>query len=145
MKISKTFEHVTQEQMDAVVAEVVPLLKEYKILLLQGDLGAGKTTFVGQLAQQLGANEQVTSPTFAYVNKYSLQSGGQLLHFDLYRLASVDAWYAAGFDDLMAMPNTISCIEWPDVIMPIIKSPALLMRIEHTAKESRTITLTSFE
>lgn len=145
MKISKTFEQVTQEQMSEVVAEIVPLLNEYKILLLQGDLGAGKTTFVSLLAQQLGATEQVTSPTFAYVNKYWLKSGGQLLHFDLYRLVSLDAWYAAGFDDLLVMPNTISCIEWPDVIMPIIKSPTLIMRIEHTAKDSRTITVASLE
>ena len=90
------------------------------IILLRGPLGAGKSSFVRLLAQVLGVQDPVTSPTFAYVNTYDLLAGGELAHFDLYRLSTLQSFFDAGFDEIVAN-SRYSAIEWPEVILPFIQ------------------------
>jgi tRNA threonylcarbamoyladenosine biosynthesis protein TsaE len=81
------------------------------VILLQGDLGAGKTEFVKGLAAGLGVDEPVTSPTFALLNVY--QGRLPLYHFDLYRLDRLEELDGIGFDEFIG-GDGLAVIEWPD-------------------------------
>ena len=87
-------------------------LKAGSVVLLEGDLGSGKTTFVKGLAEGLGFKrpEEVKSPTFVLLHVYS--GGRPLYHFDLYRLESGTELEALGFEEFLKDPAGICCIEW---------------------------------
>lgn len=90
------------------------LLPPKVVLALSGNLGAGKTTFVQGLAEGLGIQESIQSPTFVLLNIY-----GKLAHFDLYRLKKSSDFLGLGFDEYFAMDG-ICAIEWPDRIAEIL-------------------------
>ena len=83
-----------------ISAEIATQLRAGDIILYEGDMGAGKTTFTKGLAAALGITDPVTSPTFALVNEYT-EGRLPLFHFDLYRIDSYDDLYAIGFLDYL--------------------------------------------
>ncbi len=89
------------------------LLKPGSVLLLSGDLGAGKTTFVQALARVFEITRTVTSPTFTLANEYPMPTGGKLVHYDLYRLATPYGLYDLGFEDALEHGARL-VIEWPE-------------------------------
>jgi tRNA threonylcarbamoyladenosine biosynthesis protein TsaE len=111
-----------QADISKVVAMVLGLIETCNILLLSGPLGAGKTTLIKALAEQLGVREVVTSPTYTYVQSYRMPGGKILYHFDLYRMRSIDEFLAQGFDEILACDEAIVVIEWPEIIRPILES-----------------------
>lgn len=105
----------TIEEWPNVVDSLLPHLK-HNILLLQGNLGAGKTTFTQHLLKKLGSNDEVSSPTYAIVNEYHTPEG-PVFHFDLYRMKSLEEVYDIGMDDYLE--NARLCIiEWPEIYLP---------------------------
>lgn len=107
----------------------VPFVTEYyarliqegkRIFLFSGNLGSGKTTLVTDILTRLGvAREKITSPTYAYVNKYQLDNQ-VIYHFDLYRIEQTESFFEHGFDDYLRDRNALCFIEWPDVISELI-------------------------
>lgn len=95
-----------------VVDSILPELK-HNILLLKGNLGAGKTTFSQFLLKNLGSEDEVNSPTYSIVNEYSSPKG-KIYHFDLYRLKNIEEVYDIGIEEYL--DNAFLCIiEWPEV------------------------------
>jgi tRNA threonylcarbamoyladenosine biosynthesis protein TsaE len=95
------------------IAEKVALALEHNILLLKGNLGAGKTTFTQFLLKKLGSTDEVSSPTYSIVNEYNTPQG-KVYHFDLYRLKNIDEVYDIGIEEYL--DNAFLCIiEWPEV------------------------------
>lgn len=95
------------------VAETVASALEHNILLLKGNLGAGKTTFTQFLLKKLGSEDEVSSPTYSIVNEYQSPKG-KIFHFDLYRLKNIDEVYDIGMEEYL--DNSFLCIiEWPEV------------------------------
>jgi tRNA threonylcarbamoyladenosine biosynthesis protein TsaE len=121
--------------------ELAKLLQPPRLLILRGDLGAGKTTLVKGIAAALGdhAEEDVTSPTFTLVHEYG-GGGTMLYHLDLYRLEKERELDALGIDE-MQRPDALVLIEWGE------KFPSLAARadgeiaLEHAGGDARTITL----
>lgn len=100
------------EDWQKVVDSILPELK-HNILLLKGNLGAGKTTFTQFLLKSLGSEDEVNSPTYSIVNEYSSPKG-KIYHFDLYRLKNIDEVYDIGIEEYL--DNAFLCIiEWPEV------------------------------
>ena len=89
---------------------VASKLKGGEILLLNGDLGAGKTTFTKGLADSLGVEDIVTSPTFTIMKEY--EGRLNIYHFDMYRIGDEDEVYELGFDDYLYDKNGVAVIEW---------------------------------
>jgi tRNA threonylcarbamoyladenosine biosynthesis protein TsaE len=107
---------------------------------LHGDLGAGKTTLVRGLLQELGHHGKVKSPTYTLVEPYDVeinQSNVQVYHFDLYRFIDEEEWEAAGFRDYFN-PHAICLIEWPEKAGNIIPQADIDVYIE-VKGEGRTI------
>ncbi|UOU98148.1 tRNA (adenosine(37)-N6)-threonylcarbamoyltransferase complex ATPase subunit type 1 TsaE [Chryseobacterium daecheongense] len=95
------------------IAEQVISKLQYNILLLKGNLGAGKTTFTQFLLKKLGSEDEVSSPTYSIVNEYHTPKG-KVYHFDLYRLKNIDEVYDIGIEEYL--DNAFLCIiEWPEV------------------------------
>ncbi|MFY1045627.1 tRNA (adenosine(37)-N6)-threonylcarbamoyltransferase complex ATPase subunit type 1 TsaE [Chryseobacterium sp. GP-SGM7] len=95
-----------------IVESILPKLK-HNILLLKGNLGAGKTTFSQFLLKNLGSEDEVNSPTYSIVNEYNSPKG-KIFHFDLYRLKNIDEVYDIGIEEYL--DNSFLCIiEWPEV------------------------------
>ncbi len=117
------------EQVDQVAKEqVIPLLKKYSIFTFTGPLGAGKTTLIRSILRQCGVVGGVTSPTFGYVNSYQ-SNGVTYNHFDLYRITSVDEFMVLGFDEYFAKKDSVSFVEWPDVISSLLVSQELKPKV----------------
>lgn len=100
------------EDWQEVVDDIFPKL-QHNILLLKGNLGAGKTTFTQFLMKKLGSNDEISSPTYAIVNEYDLNKG-KVFHFDLYRMKNINEVYDIGIEEYL--DNAYLCIiEWPEV------------------------------
>lgn len=94
------------------------VLKPGDILLLEGDLGAGKTTFAQGLAEGLGVDEFVNSPTFVIINEY-FSGHLPLYHMDLYRLEDEAQLYDLGVEEYF-FGNGVSVVEWPEIALSLL-------------------------
>lgn len=100
------------EDWQTIIDEILPQFQHH-ILLLKGNLGAGKTTFTQHLLRNLGSTDEVSSPTYAIVNEYDSPKG-IIFHFDLYRMKSIDEVYDIGIEEYL--DNSFLCIiEWPEI------------------------------
>lgn len=103
------------EDWQRVIDNILPQLK-YNILLLNGDLGAGKTTFTKFLLARLGSSDEVSSPTYSIVNEYDTENG-KVYHFDLYRMSSIKEVYDIGIEEYL-YNGFLNIVEWADVYLP---------------------------
>lgn len=113
-----------------VVEKVIPLIETHRIILLNGDLGSGKTTFSQALLKHMGIESQVTSPTFNLVNEYRNSKGDLIYHFDLYRIKHIEELEEIGFTEYLDS-GKICLIEWPEISLPLIQSRVISISIEH--------------
>ena len=123
------------EQTQKIAEEYAKTLCGGDVVLLNGDMGAGKTVFVKGLARGLGIREEVTSPTYAYMNDYD----GKLYHYDCYRLSSGEDAEALGLTDYF-YGNGVCVIEWPMNIEGVLPEACKKVYIEKTGFTTRTIT-----
>ena len=92
-----------------------------KVWLVTGDMGAGKTTLIKVVSHLLGAEGELSSPTYALVNEYELPAcKGKIYHLDLYRLRSLDEALDIGIEDYL-LGGDYCFIEWPQLIMPLLR------------------------
>lgn len=123
-------------QIDAIAESLVATF-EHNIILLKGDLGAGKTTLVNAIAKQLGSNEEVSSPTFGIVNELNI-ANTTAFHMDLYRVENSDELQQFGFDEYLH--NGDYCfIEWPEIAMTSITQPHHTIKLKHLEDSTRKI------
>ncbi len=114
--------------MDAVGQTIASQIRPGDVLLLHGDLGAGKTTLSKSIIHSLTGVDPmlIDSPTFTYVNEYS----PNIFHFDLYRLTSEETFYEKGFDEYFS-ENTICIVEWPERCMRVFPPRSTHIYIEY--------------
>ncbi|KQR92457.1 tRNA threonylcarbamoyladenosine biosynthesis protein TsaE [Chryseobacterium sp. Leaf180] len=116
-----------------VADEILPHLK-HSVLLLKGNLGAGKTTFTQVLLKKLGSTDEVNSPTYSIVNEYSTPKG-KVFHFDLYRMKNIDEVYDIGMEEYLDH-SYLCIIEWPEVYEEELSGTDFhTMTIENTGDE----------
>ena len=123
------------EQTRRIGMRVGGALQTGDVLCLQGDLGAGKTTFVQGLAQGWGSVDSVSSPTFILVNVYRRADQSQLFHMDAYRLDSTPEAAELDLDSMLAEGALV--IEWPERMAGLIPTERLWVKFEHVDDEER--------
>ena len=124
----------SREETLAFAREYAKTLKAGDIVLLGGDMGAGKTVFSKGVAKGLGIQEEVTSPTYAYMNDYD----GRLFHYDCYRIESVAQAENLGFADYFDMGG-ICLIEWAQNIAPLLPRNVKRVIIRKIGENEREI------
>ena len=110
-----------------------------RVFAFYGGMGAGKTTFIKALCQQLGVKDAVTSPTFAIVNEYGSDIG-PIYHFDFYRIKNLAEVMDLGFDDY-AYSGHLCLMEWPELIEDLLPDNTVSVHIEETDNGMRKITV----
>ena len=108
--------------MQTVADRIIKLLSKKRIVLLYGDLGAGKTQLVKIVGEKLGIKKNISSPTFLISKHYPIKGKFTLYHYDLYRLKNFSELVEIGFLDAISDINCIVFIEWPDKIKNVKKN-----------------------
>ena len=124
----------SREETKAFAQEYAKSLNPGDVVLLDGDMGAGKTVFSKGVAKGLGIEEEVTSPTYAYMNDYD----GRLFHYDCYRIESIEQAENLGLADYFDMGG-ICLIEWAQNIAPLLPPIVKRVRIEKINETERKI------
>jgi tRNA threonylcarbamoyladenosine biosynthesis protein TsaE len=135
-----TTETNNPEETEAAGAELAARLRAGDVVLVSGDLGAGKTTFVRGACRALGVRGVVTSPTYTIGQVYA-GDGLEIAHLDLYRLTSLEGEDPALLDDYLT-PERIGFVEWPAAGEAGISEVAARVRIEHAGGDRRVLELT---
>ncbi len=125
---------LSREQTEAFAKEYAKTLQPYDVVLLDGDMGAGKTVFAKGVAKGLGIEEEVTSPTYAYMNDYD----GRLFHYDCYRIESIEQAEQLGLADYFDMGG-ICLIEWSQNIAALLPKNVKRVTIRKIDEERREI------
>jgi tRNA threonylcarbamoyladenosine biosynthesis protein TsaE len=124
-------------QTEALGAEIAAALSPGDLVLVKGELGAGKTTLVRGAARALGVSDPVTSPTFAIGHRYQ-GSGVTVSHLDLYRLVNLHEEEPALLDDYLG-PTSIAFVEWPPESSPELREARLMVTLTHQGEDCRRI------
>ena len=129
-----------------VASAVAELTRAGDVILLDGDLGAGKTTFTQGFARRLGVAETVTSPTFTLVRSYQTDAGFELYHADLYRLEQLSEVVDLALPEVLedgGAPSNVAVIEWGERGSPALGPAHLSVQISHDAssEDSRRLTI----
>ncbi len=131
-----THETASAEETEALGAELASRLAPGDVVLVSGDLGAGKTTFVRGAARALGVEGPVTSPTFTI--GHVLAGRVEVAHLDLYRLSSLENEDPQLLEDYLT-PERIGFVEWPAVGEAAIPRVAARVTLEHAGSDRRTV------
>lgn len=119
--------------------EFVANMGQANVFAFYGKMGAGKTTFVKAICEELGVEDVITSPTFAIVNEYqSTKTGGPIYHFDFYRIKKLDEVYDMGYEDYFY--SGVPCfLEWPELIEEILPNDAVKVTITEQEDGTRIV------
>ena len=107
-------------------------------IILIGYMGAGKTTFVKAICEELGVEDVITSPTFAIVNEYTAGNGDPIYHFDFYRIKKLDEVYDMGYEDYFYSGN-LCFLEWPELIEDLLPEDCTKVTITTEEDGSRSV------
>ncbi len=132
------------KDVDTTVDFLISSMENYRIFLLSGELGAGKTYLVQHWMKALGVTDRISSPTFSLVNNYVTSDELKIYHMDMYRLKSLDEAMGIGFMEMIDDPKAICIIEWPELIMPLIDHDYVDIKIEVDG-DGRRYKLETFE
>ena len=119
-------------------ASLIGGFKKSLLLNLIGKLGAGKTTFVRGLIQELGFDEFVKSPTFTIVESYE-SDNLKVFHFDLYRIEDDKELQAIGVEDYLTEENAITLVEWPEKSKRYFNNPDYIIELNHCDNDEKRL------
>lgn len=119
--------------------EFIEHIGDRRVFAFYGKMGAGKTTFVKAICEELGVNDVITSPTFAIINEYTSAKDDTIFHFDFYRIKKLEEVYDMGYEDYF-YSGALCFIEWPELIEEILPDDAVRVSITEQDDGSRIVT-----
>ena len=111
---------------------------DHTVFAFYGKMGAGKTTFIKAVCEELGVDDVITSPTFAIVNEYSANPSLLIYHFDFYRIKKIEEVYDMGYEDYFYSGN-LCFIEWPELIEDLLPDDAVRVTITEQPDGTRKL------
>lgn len=117
--------------------QFISQIGDRRVFAFYGSMGAGKTTFIKAVCEQLGVQDVITSPTFAIVNEYTADA--PIYHFDFYRIKKLEEVYDMGYEDYF-YSGSLCLIEWPELIEELLPDDAVKVSIVEQADGSRMLT-----
>jgi tRNA threonylcarbamoyladenosine biosynthesis protein TsaE len=125
-----------------VAHQFVAAMGDNTVFAFYGKMGAGKTTFIKAVCEELGVTDVINSPTFAIVNEYRSDEAGELIyHFDFYRIKKLEEVYDMGYEDYedYFYSGAVCFIEWPELIEELLPGNSVRVDIEEQADGSRVV------
>ena len=133
------------EHIHEAAREFIAAMGDNTVFALYGKMGAGKTTFIKALCQELGVEDVVTSPTFAVINEYRSDIAGELIyHFDFYRIKKLEEVYDMGYEDYF-YSGALCFIEWPELVEELLPGNTIKVTIEELEDGSRKLTMKNLD
>lgn len=133
------------EKIKEAAHQFVSEMGDNTVFAFYGKMGAGKTTFVKAICEELGVEDVITSPTFSIVNEYRSDIAGELIyHFDFYRIKKLDEVYDMGYEDYF-YSGAICFIEWPELIEDLLPGNTVKVCIEEGNNGERKVTLSTLD
>ncbi|WP_181305662.1 tRNA (adenosine(37)-N6)-threonylcarbamoyltransferase complex ATPase subunit type 1 TsaE [Rufibacter sp. XAAS-G3-1] len=137
----QTLSIATKADLPQAAAELLSFIGQKKIILFEGEMAAGKTTFIKAICAQKGVQEPVSSPTFSLVNEYETEDGELIYHFDFYRVENQAEALDMGALEYFSSGN-LCLIEWPSKVAGLLPTDAVEVSIETgEAEEARIISM----
>ena len=131
----------TLSEINSAAKEFIRQMGDNTVFAFYGKMGAGKTTFIKALCEELGVTDPVNSPSFAIVNEYRSDTSGELIyHFDFYRIKKIDEVYDLGYEDYFYC-GALCFIEWPELIEELLPGDTVRVTIEENPDGSRNIVM----
>ncbi|MGJ1432207.1 tRNA (adenosine(37)-N6)-threonylcarbamoyltransferase complex ATPase subunit type 1 TsaE [Sphingobacterium spiritivorum] len=124
-------------ELPGAASEILSVFADTRVFLLYGSMGAGKTTFVKAICEQLGVTDSTSSPTFSIVNQYSYPEGN-VYHFDFYRIKDEQEAFDMGYEEYF-YSGDYCFIEWPEKIPNLLPEEAKAIYIEAIDEHTRSI------
>lgn len=126
------------DKIQEAARQFVCQMGDAKVFAFYGKMGAGKTTFIKAICQELGVEDVITSPTFALVNEYTAGDGSPIFHFDFYRIKKLEEVYDMGYEDYF-YSGALCLMEWPELVEELLPQDAVAVTIHANADGSRSI------
>lgn len=133
----KTVRITSQEELPLVARTIVDLLGRRSVVAFRGGMGAGKTTLIREIVALLGAEDTVTSPTFAIVNQYRGADDRRIFHFDFYRIDDPREAFDLGYEEYF-YSGDLCLVEWPEKIEQLLPDEVVEVRIRVDSETART-------
>lgn len=130
-------------ELPTVAKELLTYSKGQKFFIFEGDMAAGKTTFIKSLCEAIGVEDVVSSPTFSIVNEYE-SNNGPVYHFDFYRLKNLQEAYDIGYEEYFYSGN-YCLIEWPSKVEELLPEEYIKVEITVTGNEQRLFEFTTIK
>ncbi|MEP0366954.1 MAG: tRNA (adenosine(37)-N6)-threonylcarbamoyltransferase complex ATPase subunit type 1 TsaE [Cyclobacteriaceae bacterium] len=135
-----TYSIKTIDELAEPAEKLKELLKDYPVVCLNGEMGAGKTTFIKKVCELLGVQDETSSPTFSIVNEYRDENDDSVYHFDFYRIKSAQEALDIGAEEYFYSGDPC-LIEWPDKINELIPEEHLEININLVENNHRELTI----
>ena len=126
------------EHIREAARQFIDAMGDQQVYAFYGHMGAGKTTFIKAICEELGVDDVVTSPTFAIVNEYTAADGTPIYHFDFYRIKKLEEVYDMGYEDYF-YGNGLCFIEWPEMMEELLPDSATKVQITENPDGTRTV------
>ncbi len=127
--MKKTLEIKSLSELPKAAATLLNDLQGHKVVAFFGKMGAGKTTLIKALCNELGVEDVVSSPTFALINEYLSGTGEPVFHFDFYRINSIEEVFDIGYEEYIYSGH-FCFIEWPEMIMELLPESYVYLSIK---------------
>ncbi len=135
--MTQTIRIASEEELPQVAEAVLAATGHRTVVVFRGEMGAGKTTLIREIAAQLGCTDTVTSPTFAIVNQYKGTDDRTVYHFDFYRIEDLREAYDFGYEEYF-YSGDLCLVEWPEKIEPLLPDDVVTVRIAVESETART-------
>lgn len=134
-----TIANYNEDELQEVARKLISNFGHIKVWCFDAEMGAGKTTLIKKVCEELGVEDEMSSPTFSIVNEYMTNDHSDIYHFDFYRLKDIEEAIDIGVEDYLFSEN-LCLLEWPEIIAPLLPDDYLQISIKLVGDNTRSLT-----
>lgn len=134
-----TIPNYHEDELQEVARKLIRNFKKYTVWCFEAEMGAGKTTLIKKIGEELGVEDEMSSPTFSIVNEYEARNSESIYHFDFYRIEDLEEAVDIGAEDYF-FSGSLCLLEWPSIVAPLLPDEYLQISIKLVGDKTRSLT-----